>query len=154
MDAPGILLDTDVIVNWLVQEVETASGRELWKAPLQIIKLAENKTVSAFISLTTLMELRYLLRRKKSCDIRKIEEDLSALTSVIDVIIPDEIALLRANSLQAEQPLDPFDAIHLSICAGLEPLTLVSRDSSFLRLSQEYVPAMTPEEYLDSLQHS
>ena len=59
---PIILLDTDVVVNWLAQETETVSGRELWKAPYEIVKHVENKSVSGLISLTTLMEIRFLLR--------------------------------------------------------------------------------------------
>jgi predicted nucleic acid-binding protein len=151
MEPPRILLDTDVLVNWLVQESETVSGKELWKAPYEIVKLAESKLVVALISLTTLMEIRYLLRRKKSYTPVQIEDDISTLTSVIDVIIPDEISLLKANTLQAKHPLDPFDAIHLSICIGLEPITLVSRDSDFIRISKEVINAVTPEEFLDSI---
>jgi predicted nucleic acid-binding protein len=151
MDTPKILLDTDVVVNWLVQELETVSGKELWKAPHEIVRHAEDKSISAFISLTTLMEVRYLLRRKKAFTSRQVEEDLTAITSVIEVLIPDEISLLKANTLQAEHPLDPFDSIHLALCMGLEPMTLVSRDSDFIRLSKKFVHAQTPEEFVRSL---
>jgi hypothetical protein len=66
MEPIRILLDTDVLVNWLIQETETVSDKELWKAPYEIVRLIENNTVFGTISLTTLMEIRYLLRRKKS----------------------------------------------------------------------------------------
>ena len=151
MDIPKVLLDTDVVVNWLVQELETQSGKELWKAPHEIVRRAENKSISAFISLTTLMEVRYLLRRKKAFSSSQVEEDLAEITSVIDVLIPDEISLLKANTLQAVYPLDPFDALHLSLCMGLEPMTLVSRDSVFISLSKKLVLAQTPEEFIGSL---
>ncbi|MBI4654375.1 MAG: PIN domain-containing protein [Nitrospirae bacterium] len=66
MELKKVFLDTDVVINWLIKEAESVSGRELWKAPYAIVKLVESKTVLGMISLTTLMEIRYLLRRKKS----------------------------------------------------------------------------------------
>lgn len=150
MDTPKVLLDTDVVINWLVREVESVSGKELWKAPYEIVRSAEKASITAFISLTTLLEVRYLLRRKKSFLSRQVEEDLNTIISVIDVVIPDEISLLRANTLQAEHPLDPFDAIHLSICMGLEPVTLVSRDSDFISIAKKFTAALTPEEFTNT----
>ncbi|MEK6651987.1 MAG: PIN domain-containing protein [Nitrospirota bacterium] len=147
MKSQKIFLDTDVVVNWLVKEIETASDKELWKAPHEIIKLVENKAVIGMVSLTTLMEIRFLLRRKKSYTDKQVEDDISKLSAIFEVIIPDEINLLKANALQAEYHLDPFDAIHLSILSGLKPVTLVSRDKEFLRISKKFVIALSPEEF-------
>jgi len=148
---PKILLDTDVVINWLIQETETVSERELWKAPYEIIRLVENKTLSGIISLTTLMEIRYFLRRKRSYSVQQVENDILLITTIFDVIIPDEINLLKANTLQAEYPLDPFDSIHLSICIGLKPITLISRDKDFIKISKQFINALTPEEFLKSI---
>jgi len=150
MEPERIFLDTDVVVNWLVRETESASGKELWKAPYEIVKLAEQQTVSALISLTTLMEIRYLLRRKKFFDTPQIEADLARVSAVFDVIIPDEISLLRANTLQTEHPLDPFDALHLSFAAGVKPVTLISRDADFIKIARSFVETATPEEFFKS----
>lgn len=151
MDTPKVLLDTDVVINWLVREVETVSAKELWKAPHEIVRRAEAGKLRALISLTTLLEIRFLLRRKKSFSTRQVEDDLNAITSVIDVIIPDEISLLKANTLQADHPLDPFDAIHLSLCVGLEPVTLISRDDDFMKIARKLGTALTPEEFVATL---
>jgi predicted nucleic acid-binding protein len=151
MENAKILLDTDVVINWLIRETESVSEKELWKAPFEIVRLVENGTASGIISLTTLLEIRYLLRRKKSYTPLKIENDISKLTTILDVIIPDEINLLKANTLQSEYPLDPFDAIHLSICIGLKPITLISRDKDFIKISRNFINALNPEEYLYGL---
>lgn len=148
MESQKIFFDTDVVVNWLVKETESASGRELWKAPFKIIKLIEGKALTGMISLTTLMEIRYLLRRKKSFTNQQVEDDISKITSLFEVVIPDEINLLKANTLQAEHHLDPFDAIHLSIVISLKPVTLLSRDKEFIRISKKFITALSPEEYL------
>jgi predicted nucleic acid-binding protein len=151
MKPSKILVDTDVLINWLIQETESVSEKELWKAPYEIIRLVEDDTISGIISLTTLMEIRYLLRRKKSYTSHQIEDDISNLISIFDIIIPDEINLLKANTLQIEHPLDPFDAIQLSICIGLKPITLISRDKDFIKISKQFITALTPEEFLNSI---
>jgi predicted nucleic acid-binding protein len=147
-----VLLDTDVVINWLIEETETGSGKELWKAPLEIVRLIEDKKISGFISLTTLLEIRYLLRRKKSYNDQQIEDDISKITSIFDVIIPDEITLLKANSLQSAHPLDPFDTIHLSIAIGLKPVALISRDREFINIAGSFINALTPENFIRILE--
>ena len=151
MDLPKVFLDTDVIVNWLIKENETESELPLWNAPHHIIQLIENDKISGMISLTTVMEIRFLLRRKKAYDRNQIEDDIAKLTSTLDVIIPDEISLLKANSLQTDHHLDPFDAIHLATALGTSPVTLVSRDRDFISIAKTFVPAMLPEEFLNQL---
>lgn len=151
MELKKLFFDTDVVINWLIKETETTSGKELWKAPYEIIKLVENKGVLGMISLTTLMEIRYLLRRKKSYTNQQVEDDILKVTALFEVIIPDEINLLKANSLQGEHPLDPFDAIHLSILIGLKPVTLLSRDKEFIKITKKFVTALSPDEFLNTL---
>jgi predicted nucleic acid-binding protein len=152
LEPQKLFFDTDVVINWLIKETETASDRELWKAPYEIIKLVENKAAIGMISLTTLMEIRYLLRRKKSYNNQQVEDDISKLTALFEVVIPDEINLLKANTLQAEHNLDPFDAIHLSILIGLKPVTLLSRDKEFIKISKKFVTALPPEEFLNTIE--
>lgn len=145
--AKAVLLDTDVIVNWLIKEEESVSQRPLWKTPHRIISLIERATLRGFISLTTLFEIRYLLRRKKSCSQHEIGAFISDITSIFDVIIPDEISLLEANKLQMIYPLDPFDSIILGIAVILKPMALISRDSEFLKIASRHVAALTPEAF-------
>ena len=148
MQLQRLFLDTDVVVSWLIKELETVTGKPLWEAPYEIIKLVESKAVTCMISLTTLMEIRYLLRRKKSYTPEQIEADISKLTSIFEVVIPDEINLLKAHSLQTEHYLDPFDSIHLALCISLSPDFLISRDKEFIQIAKQFMTALTPEEFL------
>ncbi len=147
-----IFFDTDVIVNWLTKETETISGRELWTAPYKIIKHldigAEKR--KGFIPLRTVLELRYLLRRKKRYSVKQVEEDIGKITAFFEVVIPDITDMLQASSLQSEYPLDPFDAIHLALCLSLKPVVLVSRDKEFLEISKKFISAYTPEDFLSA----
>ncbi len=147
-----ILFDTDVIVNWLTKETETVTGRELWTAPYKIIKHLDSGSGKreGFIPLTTVLELRYLLRRKKRYSIKQVEEDIGKITAFFEVVIPDTTDMLQASSLQSEYPLDPFDAIHLALCLSLKPVVLVSRDKEFLEISKKFISAYTPEDFLSA----
>ena len=150
MSLNRIFFDTDVIVNWLTKETETISGRELWTAPYKIIKhldIGAGKR-EGFIPLTTVLELRYLLRRKKRYSVKQVEEDIGKITALFEVVIPDTTDMLQASSLQSEYPLDPFDAIHLALCLSLKPVVLVSRDKEFLEISKKFISAYTPEDFL------
>lgn len=124
------------------------------ESPYEIIHLIEEERIFGAISLTTLLEIRFLLRRKKNYTLKQIEGDIGVFTSLLDVIIPDEINLIKANSLQADLPLDPFDAIHLAISIGLSPVTLLTRDKDFIKIARRFLTAMTPEDFLVTLKRS
>ena len=144
-----VLLDTDVIANWLLKETETATNKNIWKAPFEIIGRIETKEIKGCIALTTLLEIRFLLRRKKEYPAKEINQDINKLTDLFEIVIPDEIELLRANKLQEEYPLDPFDSILLSLTLSLPDSVLLSRDTKFLRIASGLTETATPEEYLD-----
>lgn len=144
---PSVILDTDVIVNWLTKERETDTGRELWKAPHKIIAMVETRKIKGLICLTSLLELRYLLRRKKEYKEEQIEAYISQIMGIFEVIVPDEISLLRANSLQAENLLDPFDAILLSFSISVKPATFISRDTDFLKIAKRFIEVAIPEDF-------
>lgn len=143
-----IVVDTDVCVNLLAEEVETATGKPLWVGPRELLLLVENRKVRGMLCITSLLEIRYLLRRKKQFSEEKIRWGIEKISNLLEVTIPDEFCLLRANSLQIEHPLDPFDAILLAFCLSHPPTVLVSRDTPFLKIASRYVRAFTPEEYL------
>ncbi|MEA3368738.1 MAG: type II toxin-antitoxin system VapC family toxin [Candidatus Ratteibacteria bacterium] len=143
----AIILDTDVVVNWLTQEVETSTKRKLWETPYNIITLIESEKFKGLTCLTTLLEIRYLLRRKKGYSEHQIENSINEITSILEVVIPDEIGLLEANKLQAQNKLDPFDAILLGLAITLKPTVFISRDSEFLKIASRFITAFTPEHF-------
>ena len=146
-----ILIDTDVIINWLTKETETVTRKELWKAPFEIISRIEAGRLKGFISLLTVFEIRFFLRRKKKISESQVNADVQKLTEIIEVLIPDEIELLRANKLQSEYPLDPFDAILFSLALGIPEVILISRDREFLRFASRFVEVSSPEEIITRL---
>jgi len=142
----AVLLDTDVLINWLVKETETATKKALWKAPLEIISAIENGRLKGFISLATLLEIRFFLRRKRKISEHQLNADVQNLTELFEVLVPGEIELLRANKLQSQYPLDPFDAILLSSALSISGLVVISRDNAFLKIADNLVEVSSPEE--------
>ena len=148
---PILFFDTDVIVSWLVEEVDPANGRLLWKAPRTLVERIESGKISGRTSLFTLLELRYLLKRRKAVSKAKTEDLIARLEQLFRVVIPDELTLLRANSLQAEHGLGPIDAVQLAAALFEAPCTLVSRDAELLKIAHLFIPAKTPEELVSQI---
>lgn len=146
---PEIILDTDIILNWLLKEAETTTGENLWSAPYEIVKHIGDGNIEGFINLVTILETRYVLRRKKQFDENIIKSFINDIIEVFEVLIPDEVCLLRANNLQEIFPLDPFDAIILSsISSQIRQLILITRDDSFKNIAVSSIEVKTPEEFI------
>lgn len=120
-----IFLDTDVIINWISKEVDKNTGFKLWRCPYEIMKLAEADEITACTALTNVFEIRYVLRRKMKYEDEMIKEFLN------------------------DNPLDPFDAIGLSIVQSIDSCILVSRDSDFIKWTEKNdTKGYVPEKFL------
>jgi len=64
MESIKTFLDTDVILNWLCKEA-TKEGETLSEAPYEILKKAEKEEIVLYTTLINIMEIRFVLRRKK-----------------------------------------------------------------------------------------
>lgn len=146
------LLDTDVIINWLAKEENEILNEQLWKIPHKIIELIEEGKIKGYSTLINLLEIRFVLRRKKEFSEHKIKEDINKLLKLLEIIIPDEVNLLRANSLQSENPLSPFDAILVAVGLSIDKGVLISRDKHLLKIASKSLPTLTPEEFLNELE--
>lgn len=145
-----LMIDTDVMINWLAQEVNT--DKELWSAPSTILELGEKGQIHNHISLITVFEIRFVLRRKKKRELTEVEEDLSIVQQIVNSLVPTNEQLLHANELQSKQLLEPFDSIILSQTIALEGI-LISRDEELLRIASQYIQCFTPEDYINSRLH-
>ena len=142
------LIDSDVIINWLAKEADPVSNEELWEAPHKIMKLIEGKKINGFSALINLLEIRFVLRRKKNLGEDRIKKDIAKLLNLLEIIIPDEVILLKANSLQTDHPFSPFDAMLIAVGSSIPNAVLISRDKSLAALASKFMPTATPEEFL------
>lgn len=137
-----VVIDTDVLLNWLTKE------KDLWETPLKIVKYVEQEKLNGVICITSLLELRYVLRRKKMFTAEMINWFIEELKTHFDISLPDEGSLLLANKLQSEYPLGPFDAILLAFSISEKPSVLISRDIDLLKISSGFIKSFTPEKFI------
>jgi len=108
----SVFLDTDVLINWLAKEVDPNTGEELWKSPLKILKETEAGKISGFTSIINLMEIIFVLRRKKRWKDEEIISTIGRIREIpnFSVLIPTEADTISAYSIQTVLSLDPSTA--------------------------------------------
>ena len=152
MENISVFLDTDVLINWLVKEVDPNTGEELWRAPLRILKEIEIGELSGFTSIINLMEIIFVLRRKKRWKDEKIISTIGRIREIpnFSVLIPTEADMISAYSIQTAFALDPFNSIYYSISRRRIDY-IISRDSDFISIvntAEKKPVAFTPERFL------
>jgi PIN domain nuclease of toxin-antitoxin system len=143
-----LMMDSDVLINWLTQEEENKTNRKLWLAPSIILELGEKEQLENHTSLLSVFEIRFVLRRKKRINPLEIERDIQVMQQIVKCHTPSDFELDQANLLQSEQLLDPFDSIILTQTISLQGI-LISRDRHFLNIASQYVKSYSPEEYIE-----
>ena len=152
MENFSVFLDTDVLINWLAKEVDPNTGEELWRAPLRILKEIEVGELSGFTSIINLMEIIFVLRRKKRWKDEKIISTIGRIREIpnFSVLIPTEADMISAYSIQTVFALDPFNSIYYSISRRRIDY-IISRDSDFISIvnnAEKRLVAFTPERFL------
>lgn len=155
MASTKVFLDTDVIINWLCKEIDPSTKLELWKAPYEILRRIEAGRLGGYTSLINLMEIVFVLRRKKKWKEGKISSAMSKFQEInnITVWVPNESDIISGYNLQNVFNLDPFDSIYYAILRGTTNC-LISRDKDFVKLinrEEKQRVAFSPEEFLEKV---
>ena len=138
-------LDTNVLLNVWFKEEDPKTGNELWKAPLQILKLIENGKIEGVVSIFTLMESAHVFKRNKLNPERVKEiEDVG-----IEVYIPNELTLIDAFSFQLKLGTDPYDSVALASALASGCDVLITRDEDFRKKADGQIRVLSPEEFLE-----
>ncbi|MEM2607594.1 MAG: PIN domain-containing protein [Candidatus Bathyarchaeia archaeon] len=155
MAAIKVFLDTDVLINWLAKEVDSVTGQALWRASYQILKRVEAGKLRGFITIVNVMELRFVLRRKKRWSEGEIASAIKKIQQIpnLTVLVPTEADMIAAYNLQGRLPLGPFDALYYAIARATADF-LISRDQALLttinRAERKEI-ALTPEGFLGKI---
>ncbi len=152
MAAIRVLLDTDILINWLAKKIEPGTGKALWKASYQILKRIEAGKLAGYITLVNLMELTFVLRRKKRWSEGEIASAIGKLQRIphLTVLVPTDADLIAAYNLQRLYPLGPFDALYYAIVRSAADF-LISRDQALLAAvnkAEQRQIALSPEDFL------
>jgi len=148
----SVFLDTDVMINWLAKEVDPNTGKELWNAPFKILKKIETGEISGFTSIINLMEIIFVLRRRKRWKDEKTISTIGRIREIsnFSVLIPTEADMISAYSIQTVFSLDPFNSIYYSISRRRID-HIISRDLDFISIvneAEKKTLALTPEKFL------
>ncbi len=158
MESIRVFLDTDVLINWLAKETDPNTGEKLWEQPYRILKMIERGRISGATSLINLMEIIFVLRRKKKWK----DEDIVSRVGMIQempgfaILIPTEADMIAAYNLQTVFRLDPFDSIYFSIARNKAD-HLITRDVDFIEIvnsAENRNFAMTPEQFVEFVEKS
>ena len=155
MAATKVFLDTDVLVNWLAKEVDPQTKQPLWKAPYRILKKIETGQLSGYTTLINLMEIVFVLRRKKQWKEEDISNAISKVQSIpnLTVLVPADTDIISAYNLQNVFPFGPFDAIYYVIVRSSAE-NLVTRDKALIAIAgqaEKLLRAFTPEDFLKKI---
>gem|GEM_PF-3482769 len=128
---------------------------ELWRAPHKILKKVEAGELNGFTSIINLMEIIFVLRRKKKWKDEKIISTIGRMREIpsFNVLIPTEADMISAYSTQTDFSLDPFDSIYYSISRKRID-HVVSGDSDFIDTVNEAEKkrlVLTPEAFLKEI---
>lgn len=146
-----VFFDTDALINWLVHEKESHTDKPLWPAVEKILLVIQNKKIKGATSIISIMELRSFLRKKKGIAKTLIEVEISKITSLLNILVPNDITILFANQIQIEANLTPIDAIQIALAHENLPAIFISRDKELLLNSKNFVNTATPEYLLTTL---
>jgi len=155
MASTSVFLDTDVLINWLAKEVDSKTGEELWKAPHKILKKIEAGELAGSTSIINLMEIVFVLRRKKKWSDKEIVSTMGRIQEIpnFNVLIPTEADVISAYSIQSAFNLDPFNSIYFAI-SRMRIDYIISRDSDFIKVvnqAEEKRAALKPEVFLKQI---
>jgi predicted nucleic-acid-binding protein len=100
-------LDTNVLARFFIDDPDDAQAAR--QRPAAIAALAER----AFVSVTVLLELEWVMRGFYELHDREISRVLRALASVEHVTLEDRVAVLEAIDA-FDRGLDFADALHLA----------------------------------------
>ena len=128
MENIRVFLDTDVLINWLAREVDPNTGRKLWENPYRILKMVEGEKISETTSLINLMEIIFVLRRKKKWKDEEIISKVGMIQEMSNfaVLIPTESDMISAYNLQTVFRLDPRNRVDYIITRELEFVKIVN----------------------------
>ena len=151
----SVFLDTDTLINWLAKEVDPKTGGELWKAPYKILKKVEKGEAMGSTSIINLMEIIFVLRRKKKWRDEKIISAIGKIQEIpnFNVLIPTEADIISAYTIQTTFNLDPFNSIYYAISRRRMD-HIISRDTEFIEAVNEAERkrlALTPEVFLEEI---
>ena len=141
-----VYIDTNVFLNVWFREVDSKTGKELWRFSAEFLKRFGN--FQSFTSRSVIVEVKKVLS-ECGVDEQKMLEKVEAVKIIVDEVVKvtreDKVEALRLMDERGIE--DVFDARNAAICKRLNAV-LVSRDRELVNKLKGYVRVAEPEELL------
>ena len=132
-----VLLDTNIVVDIL-------SKRKGYKESLQILKYCELGKITGCVSVITVTDIMYILRKHISpADVRNAVQALLLILDVEDILKSDISAAFASNMKDFE------DALQSSCARRIKADYIVTRNIKDFETSD--IPALLPEKLLEEV---
>ncbi|MCS5488849.1 type II toxin-antitoxin system VapC family toxin [Algoriphagus limi] len=112
----------------------------------QLFEKLENGQIQGFISISVIQTCIYYLAQAKDYETTKGIARICC--QIFDFLDGDKLDVINALELDH---LDIEDSIHYSICKYHQIEAIVTSEKDFLKLSNNYLPVLTPEELVRRL---
>ena len=131
-----IFIDTNVIIDVLMQ-------RDGYLSSARVLALAKNEDTTLFVSVLTMANLAYILRKSLKGD--SFYAEMRKLSCLVNVADTTNDHFLSALDLQAK---DFEDALQYYCALDNSCDVIITRNKKDFTFSA--IPVQTPEEYFDS----
>ena len=130
-----VLLDTNVVIDWLAKREPFA------KQSIQIIELARDGKVVAFVSASAITDIFYIIRKLVS--LSSARDAITQILSILKIAAIDEYDIIAARYSQFA---DFEDAVQFICAKKLGADYIITRDTADFELST--IPAVSPENFI------
>jgi predicted nucleic acid-binding protein len=130
-----IFFDVNVILDFFL---ERSPKQQIIN---EIFESLESRKIHGFITISVIQTCIYYLAQAK--DYETTKDIARVCCRVFDFLDGDKMDVI--NALEMDH-FDIEDSIHYSICKLHQIEAIVTSDKDFLKLSNTYLPVLTPEE--------
>lgn len=135
-----IFFDVNVILDFFLERSPNQENIN------QIFEKLESGKIHGFITISVIQTCIYYLAQAK--DFETTKDIARVCCRVFDFLDGDKMDVI--NALEMEH-FDIEDSIHYSICKFHQIEAIVTSDRDFLKLSNTYLPVVSPEELVRML---
>lgn len=135
-----IFFDVNVILDFFLER------SSIQPTINQLFRKLENGQIHGFISLSIIQTSIYYIAQAK--DLQTTKDIARMCCRIFDFLDGNKIDVINALEINHK---DLEDSIHFSICKYHQIDAIVTSDRDFLKLSNTYLPVLTPEELVRRL---
>ncbi len=147
----SVYVDANIILNVWRREIDTKTGKELWKGSGKLLERIELRECHGIIGITTVMEILHAVRvgamKRELHGQEEVSKAIDKLRNYgLDFVIPTDVIMADSFSYFIDREIDPYDAVAISVAIHEGVDVFVSRDGKLRRKTLGLLSVKEPEE--------